>query len=52
MRKISQGVMSRELGPSTRRIDRIEVTRRSKVRRARLYYLRQRTAVARLKERR
>lgn len=54
VRKISQGVGVERTWPvHSRRVDKIEVTRRSKVRRARLYYLRERTGkAARLKERR
>lgn len=52
VRKISQGVGVERTWPvHSPRIDRVEVTRRSKVRRARLFYLRQRTGkAARLKE--
>lgn len=54
VRKISQGVgVERTFPLHSRRVDRIEVVRRGKVRRARLYYLRDRMGrAARIKERR
>lgn len=54
VRKIAQGVgVERTFPIHSPRVDRIEVIRRGKVRRARLYYLRERSGrAARIKERR
>lgn len=54
VRKISQGVgVERTFPLHSRRVERIEVVRKGKVRRARLYYLRDRVGrAARIKERR
>lgn len=53
VRKISQGVgVERTFPVHSPRVDKVEVTRRGKVRQARLYYLRERRGkAARLKER-